>query len=91
MTSQIKTDTKKEFHTLCADLAEKIHHLLMENSMRRDYVIRYNANKGAYVSIEDYNLDDIILRPDSRFGMMTYTRLKAEFVTLLGNKPVFAV
>ncbi|MCK4500738.1 hypothetical protein KAU11_09570 [Candidatus Babeliales bacterium] len=90
MESMIKTDTKQAFHTICADLAESIHLLLMKDQFRRDYTVRYNSVKGAYVSTEDYNDDEIILRPDSRFTAMTYPRLKAEFITLLGNKPVFA-
>jgi hypothetical protein len=85
------TDTKAQYHTIVAELADKIHNLLIKNQFDRSYTIRYNEEKGAYVSIEDYNDDVIVLRPDSRFAAMTYHRLKSEFITLLGNKPVFAV
>ena len=85
----MKQDTKQDFDNICADLAQEVHHLLIENCLRRDYTVRHNKIKGAYVSLEDYNNDDIILRSDSRFTSLTFRGLVSVFKSKLSNQPIF--
>lgn len=83
--------TKEEYYEAISVLADEIHNAFISNPALRCYNIRYNPQKGAYVSFDDYSDDIIILRPDDNYRNLNYEQLKSEFIHQLGNKPFFAL
>ena len=84
-------DLRAAFDDLVAVLADEVHNILCENQFNSEYNIRYNAVKGAYVSTDDYCMDQIILRHDRKHAAMTFEQLKNTFRSQLSSQPVWAV
>lgn len=84
-------DTMKQYADECAEMAEKIQNLLIKDIFRRDICIRYNPKRGAYISLDDYNDDVIVMRNDEIRRDLTHPQQTAFLVKNLSNKPFFAV
>lgn len=82
--------TQTEFADGCSRIAERVQNLFIENLFRHDICLRYSKTDGAYVSLEDYSDNVIILRPSEFPKNLTHPQLTQYFVRILANKPFFA-
>ena len=80
-----------EFANKCAEFAEQIQNLLIENYLRRDFCLRYNKKDGAYLSFDDYNEDKIILNSSEIKRNLTYPQQSQHLQRILSNRPFFAI
>jgi len=87
-----QVDIMQIFSDKCAELAELINNLFIERKDRRDFCLRYNEIRGAYLSFkDDDDRDIIILRSCEMRRDCTLQQQTAFLVEKLRNQPFFAV